>query len=549
MSNRIPVVLRAILLWGIALSPAAVVAQALDAAPEAAQATTISPSGLFTAPDGASLVPAPEAQAPDAPVPAAEAPPAESTEPAPAVPAPAAPPAPEAPAAAVGPTPPPAAPNLPPPLGPRAPGSPPPPATERVTVEADKPVISTGVAAIVNDYVISDYDLNQRVQLFIATSGIRPTPETLTQIRAQVLRSVEDEVLQLQEAARHKIAVSKAEVDRAIQNIANDNKIAVDQILMTVTSAGVTVDTFRQQVAAQLTWQKVVGARYGTDVIINDQQVSEAMERLKAGADKPQFLVSEIFIAVDRPEDETMVAASAKQIADQLKQGAPFATVASQFSQSPSAADGGDIGWVVQGQLSEELDGALSELKPGETSGAVRAEGGYYVVALRDRREPIGFVVEETAASASGFDPERELPLDRLLVPLPPNSSEMIKERAMQLGANIKNSVRTCNDLPTVSGQLQGSVYTRMGQIKPAALAEDLRNALEKTEPGKVVEPFFSPAGLEIIMRCDTPAVKPVAFELPTREQLEQQLFVQQMSVFAKSYLRDLRRNAVVETR
>ncbi len=549
MSNRISVILRAVVLTSIALTPAVVLAQAPEATPEAAQASTISPSGLFTAPDAVSLVPAPEAQAPDALAPAAEAPPAASAEPAPAAPDPAAAPAPAAPAASVGPTPPPAAPNLPPPLGPRAPGSPPPPATERVTVEADKPVISTGVAAIVNDYVISDYDLNQRVQLFIATSGIRPTPETLAQIRAQVLRSVEDEVLQLQEAARHKIAVSKAEVDRALQNIANENKIAIEQILMTVTSAGVTVDTFRQQVAAQLTWQKVVGARYGTDVIINDQQVSEAMERLKAGADKPQFLVSEIFIAVDRPEDETMVSASAKQIADQLKQGAPFATVASQFSQSPSAADGGDIGWVVQGQLSEELDGALSELKPGETSGAIRSEGGYYVVALRDRREPIGFVVEDTPASASGFDPERELPLDRLLVPLPPNSSEMIKERAMQLGTNIKNSVRTCNDLPTVSSQLQGSVYTRLGLMKPAALAQDLRDALEKTEPGKVVEPFFSPAGLEVIMRCDTPAVKPVAFELPTREELEQQLFVQQMSVFAKSYLRDLRRNAVVETR
>jgi peptidyl-prolyl cis-trans isomerase SurA len=418
-----------------------------------------------------------------------------------------------------------------------------------VTVEADKPVISTGVAAIVNDYVISDYDLNQRVALFIATSGVRATPETLVQIRQQVLRSVEDEVLQLQEAARHKIAVSKAEVDRAIQNIANDNKIPMDQILMTVTNAGVTVETFRQQVAAQLTWQKVVGARYGTDVLINDEQVNEAMERLKAGADKPQFLVSEIFIAVDRPEDETSVSASAKQIADQLKQGAPFATVASQFSQSPSAADGGDIGWVVQGQLSEELDAALSELKPGETSTAVRAEGGYYVVALRDRREPIGFKAQETPESSLAFDPERELPLDRLLVPLPPNPSADIKERALQLGTNIKTSVRTCNDLPTISAQLQGSVYTRLGMMKPGALAQDLRDALEKTEPGKVVEPFFSPAGLEVIMRCDTPAVKPVAFELPSREELEQQLFVQQMSVFAKSYLRDLRRNAVVETR
>jgi len=417
-----------------------------------------------------------------------------------------------------------------------------------VTITADKPVISTGVAAIVNDYVISDYDLNQRVALFIATSGVRPTPETLAQIRTQVLRSVEDEVLQLQEAAKHKITVSKIEVDRALQNISNDNKIPVEQILSTVTNAGVTVETFRQQLAAQLTWQRVVAARYGTDILINDEQVNEAMERLKQGADKPQFLVSEIFIAVDRPEDETSVGASATQIAEQLKQGAPFATVASQFSQSPSAADGGDIGWVVQGQLAEDLDGALAELKPGEVAGPIRSEGGYYVVLLRDRREPIGTVVDDTPASAM-FDPETPIPLDRLLVPLPSNASDMIKERAMQLGGNIRETVRSCTDLPTVSAQLQGSVYTRLGQMKPATLAQELRDALQKTEPGRVVEPFFSPAGLEIIMRCDTPVVKPVVFELPSREQLEQQLFVQQMSVYAKSYLRDLRRNAVVETR
>jgi peptidyl-prolyl cis-trans isomerase SurA len=554
VSNRIAVVFRALLLTGIAMTPAAVLAQAQEAAPEAVQASTISPSGIFNLPDGVSLFPAPGAAA-DVPVPAAEPAPEATAEPAPAAAEPPAAAPAEAqgpaapPAAAAQPTPAPTAPsNLPPPLGPRAPGSPPAPATERVTVEADKPVISTGVAAIVNDYVISDYDLNQRVALFIATSGVRPTPETLTQIRAQVLRSVEDEILQLQEAARHKISVTKPEVDRALQNIANDNKIPVEQIIMTVTNAGVTVDTFRQQIAAQLTWQKVVGARYGTDVLINDVQVNEAMERLKAGADKPQFLVSEIFIAVDRPEDETSVAASAKQIADQLKQGAPFATVASQFSQSPSAADGGDVGWVVQGQLAEDIDAALAKLKPGDTSDAIRSEGGYYIVALRDRREPIGTVIDNTEETAA-FDPEKPIPLDRLLVPLPPNASDMIKERATQLGANIRSTVRTCNDLPTISGQLQGSVYARLGEMKPAALAEDLRNALEKTERGKVVEPFFSPAGLEIIMRCDTPGVRPVAFQLPTREELEQQLFVQQMSVFAKSYLRDLRRNAVVETR
>ena len=101
--------------------------------------------------------------------------------------------------------------------------------------------ISSGVAALVNDYVISDYDLDQRVALFVATSGVRPTKETLLQIRAQVLRSLEDEVLELQEAQKHKITVSKADVDRAVKNIADDNHTTSEEIVATVRRAGATL--------------------------------------------------------------------------------------------------------------------------------------------------------------------------------------------------------------------------------------------------------------------------------------------------------------------
>src|SRR4029077_15374907 len=140
---------------------------------------------------------------------------------------------------------------------------------------------STGVAAIVNDNIITEYDVDQRVALFLATSGVRPTAETLVQIRAQVLRSREDEILELQEANKHKINVTKADVDKAIQNIASDNHLTVDQVTSTVTNAGVDVQVFRQQLAAQIIWQKVVAARYGTDILIKDQQIDEAMDRLR----------------------------------------------------------------------------------------------------------------------------------------------------------------------------------------------------------------------------------------------------------------------------
>jgi peptidyl-prolyl cis-trans isomerase SurA len=416
--------------------------------------------------------------------------------------------------------------------------------TEQVKITAPR---SSGIAAIVNDTVISDYDLDQRTALFVATSGIRPTKETLVQIRAQVLRSLEDEILELQEATKHKITITKADVDKALKNIADDNHLTTDQIVATITQSGVSADVFRQQLAAQLTWQRLVAARYGTDVLISDQQIDEAMDRIKQGSDKPQFLVSEIFLAVDRPQDDQTIKTSADQIVQQLKQGAPFTAVAGQFSQSPSAADGGDIGWVVQGQLAEELDHSLANLEPGDIAGPVHAEGGYYVLQLRDRREPAGTKVEPKTEGPT--DPDAPIPLARLLIPVPPVADQKYKDQAMELGNNLKAQLRSCQDLTTASKQLQGSVFAELGPTNPKELAPELRDGLAKTHAGEMVQPFFSPAGLELIMRCDKAPPKLVAFQLPTRDQLQQQLFVQQMSILGKSYLRDLRRDAVVESR
>jgi peptidyl-prolyl cis-trans isomerase SurA len=403
---------------------------------------------------------------------------------------------------------------------------------------------STGAAAFVNGAVISNYDLDQRTALFAATSGVRPTDANLTQVRAQVLRSLEDEMIQLQEAGKHRISVTKTEVDRAINEVAKDNNITPGQLADTLTKAGVSTQTFAQQISAQLIWQKVVTARYGTDVLISDQDLDEAMNRLKQGSDKPQFLLSEIYLGVDRAEDDPSVRASAEQFAQQIMQGVSFAIVAGQFSQSPSASDGGDIGWVTQGELAEELDAALLQLRPGQLAGPIRAEGGYHILLLRDRREPAGTDIAQMSAPAP--NPNGPLPLDRFLIPLPADANAAIKDRAMTLANNVAAQLRTCADIPGIANQLQGTVYQRLGTMDPNNLDAQLRDALVKSTPGEVMKPFFSPAGLELIMRCDSVAPGPRAFELPSREQLRQQLFAQKMSIYAKSYLQELRRTAIV---
>jgi peptidyl-prolyl cis-trans isomerase SurA len=402
-----------------------------------------------------------------------------------------------------------------------------------------------GLAASVNQTIISNYDLDQRTALLVATSGIHPSKDELPQLRAQVLRSLEDETLEMQEAEKRRISASPAEVEKALQNIAVDNKISSEQLLATIGQAGVTPATFINQLRSQIIWQKLVAARYGADVRVSEQQIDEAMARLKRGADKPQFLVSEIYLAVDKPEDETSVRASAERIAQQTKQGVAFQTIAGQFSQSPSATTGGDIGWVLEGQLPDELDHALLGLKPGQIAGPIRAEGGYYILLLRDRLAPAGSIAA-APAPVKASDPNAPVPLGRFLIPLPKTADASLKDRAMTMATVVQGRVHVCSDLSDMAKQLTGTVYESLGTMKPADLDPTVREALASTGPGETAKPFFSAAGVEVIMRCDAAAPKIGTFQMPTRDQVQQQLAMQQMSVYANAYLAELRRNAVV---
>jgi peptidyl-prolyl cis-trans isomerase SurA len=405
---------------------------------------------------------------------------------------------------------------------------------------------STGVASIVNDYLISEYDVSQRVALVLVTAGIQnPTPEVLAQLRQQALTSLQDETLQLQEAVEQEISINNADIENAIRSVADDNGVTLEAITNTLGQAGVSMSTFRRQLAAQLAWTRLIEARYGGTITIDDAAVDAALERLEEGADRPQFAVAEIFLSVDAPADEEAVRESAVQIMQQLNQGAVFANLARQFSQAASAARGGDIGWVIEDQLPEELNTTLADMEPGRIAGPIRSEGGYYILMLMDRREPAG----TEAVSAPVIDPDAPVPIDRLLLPLPPNATDEARTQAMEFAVQAYTNIQSCEELPELVAQVPGAVHMRLGELNLNQLAPQISELIRSTPPGEVVPPFNSMVGVEIFVRCDQRVREAIPFVIPTRDEMRQQLFVQQMTVLARSYMRDLRRDAVIETR
>ncbi len=278
----------------------------------------------------------------------------------------------------------------------------PPPAAQPAApaVTDDPELYENGVAAVVNDQIVSDYDLRQRLALVLSTSGMQPSPENKKKMRPQVLEQLKTEKLELEEAQRKNITVSPPEVDKEIDGILKDNSLTKEQLGAILTRSGVAMETLRAQIAVQLAWQKAIEDEYGDRINITDQDVSDELARVLEGKDKPHYLVAEIFLAVELPDQDATVLKNANDLLAQMQNGAPFPQIARQFSQSPTAAAGGDLGWVNDGQLPTELNDALRKLNPGGVSTPIRAAGGYYILAMRDREEGASTKLPEPVKAA-----------------------------------------------------------------------------------------------------------------------------------------------------
>lgn len=411
-----------------------------------------------------------------------------------------------------------------------------------------KPHYENGIVALVNDQPITSYELQQRMALVMTTSNIPHTPEMEKKVRDQVLEQLETEVLQRAEANKNDITVSAVEVDKYMKEIIEENHMSMDQLKEILARGNVQLATFRAQLAAQIQWQKAVNEHFQGRVTISPEAVDAEMARIKEGENKAHFSVSEIFLAVDNPDQDEKVKKSAEGLVSQIKSGAQFASIARQFSQSASAAQGGDIGTVYDGQLAPELNKALEAMKTGDMSEPIRSIGGYYILVLRQRFEPEGTKIVENKPTADSLP--ASLPLGRVLLRLPPKAPKDYVEKVMQIAKQIQQAIPSCEwAQANVQKNIPGSLYFPLGQVRMADLNEQTRDALSKTEVGGVAEPFQSDAGIEIFVRCEKREIKQVAWKSPTREQIEQQLFNEQISALARRYNRDLRRNANIETR
>ncbi len=244
-----------------------------------------------------------------------------------------------------------------------------------------------GVAIVVNEDAITYSDVQDRTDLIIASSGLPNSKDTREKLRPQIVNSLIEEAIRLQEARRLEIQISAQEVEEGIDQIAQQNGAEPQEFRKRLQAAGLKIATMRDQVRSQLAWNKVVRAEIRPQVNVSDNDVDNYLARIQGNAGKEEYLVAEIFLPIDGETPEAKGRNLARKLVQEIRTGkAPFFRVAQQFSKSAGSSQGGDLGWVTAGQLDDEVDAVLPLLEKNTVSDPIRTATGFHIIFLRDKR-------------------------------------------------------------------------------------------------------------------------------------------------------------------
>ncbi|HEY7375300.1 MAG TPA: peptidylprolyl isomerase [Polyangia bacterium] len=275
------------------------------------------------------------------------------------------------------------------------------------------------VAAVVGDNVVLASEVEEKAAPLLADVNKVPDPDKRSAraaaLRREVLERLIDDELILQQATELKLTVTSEQIDSSIDEIKKQNSIDDDQLREALKAQGMTMATYRADLKRQLLRFRVLNIAVGSRVNVSDEEVKAYYERHMKGAANVQVRASHIFIAIPDGADLTAVAekkAQAEKIVERAKTE-DFAKLAREVSDDAATrAEGGDLGYFGKDMLPKPIEELVFAMKPGEVRGPVRADRGFHVIKLVDRKtkdpKPLDDVKDDIRMQLRSKDMERQ---------------------------------------------------------------------------------------------------------------------------------------------
>ncbi|MBL8686991.1 MAG: peptidylprolyl isomerase [Alphaproteobacteria bacterium] len=388
-----------------------------------------------------------------------------------------------------------------------------------------------GVIATVNDDIITEFDLEQRISLAILSSRLVNTLENRQQLTPLVLRSLIDERLKVQEALKNNISVSDQELQIELQNIAAKSNLTARQFVEYLGQNGIYAQTLLENYRAEIAWSRVVSAKIRSRIDISRTEIDNAYLSSQGNVGKSQYHLYEIFLGAENPSQLEEARQSADLLSRQARTGANFMLLAKDFSQSATARNNGEVGWVFADEIDEQLRKVLITLKPGQASFPIRTGYGYYILYVANQR------------TAKSIDPKDiGLSIVRLLLPvtsaLSPAQRQTLIDRARSITAQANN----CDQFARLAQETSPQVNPVIPPLLLSSMPVEIQNLLKNLDAGQKTDATIIDGSVVVLMVCQK--IPGVEFQ---KLQIAEQLRSERLELAARSYLRDLRRFAVIK--
>ena len=379
-------------------------------------------------------------------------------------------------------------------------------------------------AAVVNDDPITFYEIEQRARLLAIGSNASPGPELTNAALEQLI----DDRLRLQAAERFRVTATPAAISAAADELAQRQGQTRDQFIEQIARSGVSEDTLIDLLRPQVAWRQLVNSRFASRATPGDAEIDQEILLAAVGRSR-SFRLSEI--AIPAPEGrESQARAIVDRIARNLANGASFASLARRFSRSPSAPDGGDVGWIPESRLPPDLAQVIGALQPGEVTDPIQVPGGISLFKLENQRSEAPPWAQPAAVS-----------MVRLAVPLPDDASAEEIAEAREQAAELASSAQSCTGLPDLADARAETITTRPLTDLPT----NVQGAVQLLLPNQASRPVRSAGSMDVFVMCERSG----GADAEARQQLAEQIRNTRLARFAEGFLQELRREAVIERR
>jgi peptidyl-prolyl cis-trans isomerase SurA len=386
---------------------------------------------------------------------------------------------------------------------------------------------ASAVAAIVNDTVITTYDVEQRLKLMIISSGGRVNPQILPRLQEQAVRDLVEEQLKLQEAKKFELEAPETAIETELRTMAGQSGLTVEQLEQVLKSDGISMGALKNQIAASVVWPELVQGRYGKRARVTDDEIDQTLERLRDDATQEQLLVSEICLPVPAPDQAQAYYQGGLQLIEQMRKGVPFAVVAQQFSACTTAATGGDMGWVRPGELPPELGDAVRELPPGAVTNPILADGAFMIMAVRDKRAAVQQGEKSWTLAYAGA------PLSMGRAAARTALEKLATAQACAGGRSLRQDLGPDVGVAIIENATLGTIDERF------------RGAVEGLGRGDLSDVVEADDALHILYACEVDE----GLGIPSRDAIQDRLYGRHLQRIANQYLRDVERKSSVDVR